>query len=80
MHQVEVVTRDDGHWPENSPRFDLHRRRHDRSLERETSTHRETLMTSTKLFLVGLLSTSYPRLANYKNFATVYLFLKSDKK
>ena len=51
-----------------------------RPIALETSTHRETLTTSTEPFLVGLLSTSYPRLANYKNFATVYLFLKSDKK
>ena len=72
MHAVEVVTRDDG------PRLDLHRRRHDRPAE--TSTHRENLTTSTEPFLVGLLPTMCPRLVNYKTFATVYLFLKSDKK
>ena len=62
----------------NSPCFDLHRRRHGWSIE--TSTHRESLTTSTEPFLVGLLSTSYPHSANYKTIATVYLFLKSDKK
>ena len=30
---------------------------------------------STEPFLVGLLPTMCPRLANYKTFATVYLFL-----
>ena len=76
MHAVEVVTRDDGH--RNSPCFDLHRRRHGRPAE--MSTHREKLTTSTEQFLVGLLPTMCPRLANYKTFATVSLFLKSDKK
>ena len=79
MHAVEVVTRDDiVRWPKNSPRFDQHRRRHGRPAE--TSTRRQNLTTSTEPFLVGLLPTMCPRLANYKTFATVYLFLKSNKK
>ena len=53
------------------------RRRHGQSIE--TSTHRETSTTWTEAFLVELLQTSYPRLANYKTFAAVCLFLKSDK-
>ena len=54
------------------------RRRHSQSIE--TSTHWETSTTWTEPFLVELLQTSYPRLPNYKAFAAVCLFLKSDKK
>ena len=75
MHTVEVATRDD-----------RHRTTHALTCIAGVTADwsrcwcvGKLRTTVTESFLVGFLQTSHPHLGYYNSFATVYLFLKSDK-